>query len=145
MSANDDTLGVPGHGHGHEHEEDVGPHATLGGYLTGFVLSVFLTAVPFWLVMGEVFEKTSTTAIVILLIGAVQIVVHMIYFLHMNAKSEGGWNMLSLMFTLVLVVITLTGSLWVMFHLNSNMMPTMQHDRTTEAGSGSAILPPKTK
>lgn len=145
MSALDDTLGVPGHGHGHEHEEDVGPHATLGGYLTGFVLSVFLTAVPFWLVMGEVFEKTSTTAIVILLIGAVQIVVHMIYFLHMNAKSEGGWNMLSLMFTLVLVVITLTGSLWVMFHLNSNMMPTMQHDRTTEAGSGTAILPPKTK
>ncbi|MFS8978142.1 cytochrome o ubiquinol oxidase subunit IV [Cupriavidus necator] len=143
MSAHDDTLGVPGHGH--EHEEDVGPHATLGGYLTGFVLSVFLTAVPFWLVMGEVFEKTSTTAIVILLIGAVQIVVHMIYFLHMNAKSEGGWNMLSLMFTLVLVVITLTGSLWVMFHLNSNMMPTMQHDRAAEGGTGTAILPPKTK
>ncbi|MCY1284821.1 cytochrome o ubiquinol oxidase subunit IV [compost metagenome] len=140
MSAHDETL--DGHGHGHEHEEDVGPHATLGGYLTGFVLSVFLTAVPFWLVMGGVFEKSSTTAIVILLIGAVQIVVHMIYFLHMNAKSEGGWNMLSLMFTLTLVVITLTGSLWVMFHLNSNMMPKMHHERTVEPGA--TIVPPKT-
>ncbi|WP_029044670.1 cytochrome o ubiquinol oxidase subunit IV [Cupriavidus sp. amp6] len=139
MSAHDETL--DGHGHGHEHEEDVGPHATLGGYLTGFVLSVFLTAVPFWLVMGGVFEKSSTTAIVILLIGAVQIVVHMIYFLHMNARSEGGWNMLSLMFTLTLVVITLTGSLWVMFHLNSNMMPKMRHERTVEPGA--AIVPPK--
>ncbi|MFJ4290934.1 cytochrome o ubiquinol oxidase subunit IV [Cupriavidus sp. NPDC089707] len=139
MSAHDETL--DGHGHGHEHEEDVGPHATLGGYLTGFVLSVFLTAVPFWLVMGGVFEKSSTTAIVILLIGAVQIVVHMIYFLHMNAKSEGGWNMLSLMFTLTLVVITLTGSLWVMFHLNSNMMPKMHHERTIEPGA--TIVPPK--
>lgn len=139
MSAHDDTL--DGHGHGHEHEEDVGPHATLGGYLTGFVLSVFLTAVPFWLVMGGVFEKSSTTAIVILLIGAVQIVVHMIYFLHMNARSEGGWNMLSLMFTLTLVVITLTGSLWVMFHLNSNMMPKMHHERTVEPGA--TIVPPK--
>ncbi|MBP0628199.1 MULTISPECIES: cytochrome o ubiquinol oxidase subunit IV [unclassified Cupriavidus] len=139
MSAHDETL--DGHGHGHEHEEDVGPHATLGGYLTGFVLSVFLTAVPFWLVMGGVFEKSSTTAIVILLIGAVQIVVHMIYFLHMNARSEGGWNMLSLMFTLTLVVITLTGSLWVMFHLNSNMMPKMHHERTVEPGA--AIVPPK--
>ncbi|MNT15667.1 Cytochrome bo(3) ubiquinol oxidase subunit 4 [compost metagenome] len=140
MSAHDETL--DGHGHGHEHEEDVGPHATLGGYLTGFVLSVFLTAVPFWLVMGGVFEKSSTTAIVILLIGAVQIVVHMIYFLHMNAKSEGGWNMLSLMFTLTLVVITLTGSLWVMFHLNSNMMPKMHHERTVEPGA--TIVPAKT-
>ncbi|MCY1207402.1 Cytochrome bo(3) ubiquinol oxidase subunit 4 [compost metagenome] len=71
-----------------------------------------------------------------------QIVVHMIYFLHMNAKSEGGWNMLSLMFTLTLVVITLTGSLWVMFHLNSNMMPKMHHERTVEPGA--TIVPPKT-
>ncbi|SCU76998.1 Cytochrome o ubiquinol oxidase protein CyoD [Cupriavidus necator] len=141
MSAHDETLDSPGHSHGHD--EEVGPHATLGGYLTGFVLSVFLTAIPFWLVMGKVFDKSSTTAIVILLIGAVQIVVHMIYFLHMNARSEGGWNMLSLMFTLVLVVITLTGSLWVMFHLNSNMMPTMQHERTTDAGT--AIVPPRTR
>ena len=121
MSAHDETL--DSHGHSHGHDEDVGPHATLGGYLTGFVLSVFLTAIPFWLVMGKVFDKSSTTAIVILLIGAVQIVVHMIYFLHMNTKAEGGWSMLGLIFTIVLVVITLSGSLWVMFHLKHNMMP----------------------
>jgi cytochrome o ubiquinol oxidase operon protein cyoD len=60
---------------------------------------------------------------VILGFAAVQIVVHMVYFLHMNAKSEGGWTMLALIFTLVLVVITLSGSLWVMYHLNHNMMP----------------------
>ena len=144
MSAQDHALDGHGHdGHGH-HDEDIGPHATLGGYLTGFVLSVFLTAIPFWLVMGEVFEKSSTTAIVILLIGAVQIVVHMIFFLHMNAKSEGGRNMLSLMFTLTLVVITLTGSLWVMFHLNSNMMPSMQH-KAPAGETGGKIVPPKTQ
>ena len=142
MSAQDHAM--DGHGHGHEHEEEVGPHATLGGYLTGFVLSVFLTAVPFWLVMGKVFEKSSTTDIAILLIGAVHIVVNMIYFLHMNAKSEGGWNMLSLMFTLTLVVITLTGSLWVMFHLNSNMMPQMRHTQQA-AESGGTIVPPRTQ
>ena len=90
--------------------------------MTGFVLSVILTAIPFWLVMGKVFDKPGTTAFVILAFAAVQIVVHMIYFLHMNAKSEGGWNMLALIFTIVLVVITLSGSLWVMFHLNQ------QHD-----------------
>jgi cytochrome o ubiquinol oxidase operon protein cyoD len=115
--------------HGHDDDHDHGDHApsTLKGYTTGFILSVILTAIPFWIVMGKVFESSTTTALVILAFGAVQIVVHMIYFLHMNAKSEGGWNMLALIFTLVLVVITLAGSLWVMFHMNTNMMPNM-HD-----------------
>ncbi|WER49174.1 cytochrome o ubiquinol oxidase subunit IV [Cupriavidus sp. WKF15] len=123
MSAPDQTLGNDGHdAHGHD---DGHIHISLTGYATGFVLSVILTMIPFWLVMGKVFEKSSTTAMVLLLLGAVQIVVHMIYFLHMNARSEGGWNMLALIFTLVLVVITLSGTLWVMFHLNSNMMPAM--------------------
>jgi cytochrome o ubiquinol oxidase operon protein cyoD len=58
-----------------------------------------------------------------MLFAVVQIVVHMIYFLHMTTKSEGGWTMMALIFTIVLVVITLAGSIWVMFHLNSNMMP----------------------
>jgi cytochrome o ubiquinol oxidase subunit IV len=55
-------------------------------------------------------------------------VVHMIYFLHMNFRSQGGWNMLALIFTAVIVFITLAGSLWVMYHLNVNMMPGMMQD-----------------
>lgn len=98
-------------------------HATLKGYVTGFVLSVILTVIPFWIVMGKVFERPNTTALVILAIGAVQILVHMVYFLHMNTKSEGGWSLLALVFTLMLVVITLSGSVWVLYHLNHNMMP----------------------
>ena len=35
---------------------------------------------------------------------------------------------LALIFTIVLVVITLSGSLWVMFHLNHNMMPASMHE-----------------
>jgi cytochrome o ubiquinol oxidase subunit IV len=82
-----------------------------------------LTAIPFWLVMNRVIESSSATAFVILGIAAVQIVVHMIYFLHMNTRSEGGWIMMALIFTIIMVVIALTGSLWVMHHLNVNMMP----------------------
>ncbi|WP_414884843.1 cytochrome o ubiquinol/quinol oxidase subunit IV, partial [Sphingomonas sp. Leaf412] len=48
-----------------------------------------------------------------------------IYFLHMNTKSEGGWTMMALIFTVIVVVIALTGSLWVMYHMNQNMMPGM--------------------
>jgi len=107
----------------HHHADDGHSHGTFKSYVTGFVLAVILTAIPFWLVMGKVFSDSSVTAMVILGFAAVQIVVHMVYFLHMNAKSEGGWTMLALIFTVVLVVITLSGSLWVMYHLNHNMMP----------------------
>ncbi|MEJ8853188.1 cytochrome o ubiquinol oxidase subunit IV [Variovorax robiniae] len=117
-----------GHGHDdHGHHGEV-PHSTLSGYLKGFFLSVILTAIPFWLVMGKVFDKQSTTILIILALGIVQIFVHMIYFLHMNTKVEGGWSMTALAFTLILVVITLTGSIWVMFHLNHNMMPMSPHE-----------------
>ncbi len=52
--------------HAADDEHDSGFHATLGGYVVGFVLSVILTAIPFWLVMGNVFESTTATIIVIL-------------------------------------------------------------------------------
>ncbi len=117
--------GADGHHH-EEHDETGGAgHSTFKGYMTGFVLAVVLTAIPFWIVMSGVFASSQTTALVILGFATVQIVVHMIYFLHMNTKAEGGWTLLALIFTLVLVVITLAGSLWVMYHLNANMMPGM--------------------
>jgi len=122
--------GSPGHADPHAephgaHGDDHAPHGSLRGYVTGFLLSVVLTAIPFWLVMNDVLGNATLTAIVIMAFAAVQIVVHMVYFLHMNGHSEGGWNMMGLIFTIVIVAIVLAGSLWVMFHLNSNMMPDM--------------------
>ena len=107
------------HGHGDMAHGEI----SLSGYLTGFILSVILTAVPFYLVMTGVLGDKKSTALVITAFAAVQIVVHMIFFLHMNTSSEGGWTMMALIFTLILVVIALSGSLWVMYHLNANMMP----------------------
>jgi cytochrome o ubiquinol oxidase operon protein cyoD len=108
--------------HGHSHGHEAG-HGSFRSYVIGFVLSVILTAIPFWMVMAGVFDSPVLTAVLVMGIGAVQIVVHMIYFLHMNSKSEGGWTMMALIFTLLLVAIALSGSLWVMHHLNANMMP----------------------
>ena len=130
---NHDSGHTPGpattHAPGHTHDlHDDHPDSTFKGYMTGFVLAVILTAIPFYVVMGKVFSSSVVTAGVILAIGAVQIVVHMIYFLHMSPKSENGWSMMALIFTIVMVVIALSGSLWVMNHLNSNMMP--MHEMT---------------
>ncbi|MNS55376.1 Cytochrome bo(3) ubiquinol oxidase subunit 4 [compost metagenome] len=131
MSSHMDNLADRGH-HGHDHhddhDDDGASHGTMKSYVTGFVLAAILTAIPFWLVMDRVFESSRTTALIILAFAMVQIVVHLVYFLHMDTKSESGWNMLALIFTLVLVVITLSGSIWIMYHLNSNMMPMSIHD-----------------
>lgn len=108
------------HGHGDTHG-----HGTRRGYLIGFALSVILTAIPFWLVMGHVLESTTLTALLIFACAVAQIVVHVIYFLHLNTRAEGGWTLLAFVFTVVIVMITIGGSVWIMYHLNTNMMPMM--------------------
>ncbi|MBB4567812.1 cytochrome o ubiquinol oxidase subunit IV [Rhizobium leucaenae] len=123
MSSNANPSHHSADAHGHHHGGHEAGHGTFKSYMTGFILSVILTAIPFWLVMAKVFSDPTVTAALIMIFGAIQIIVHMIYFLHMNTKSEGGWNMMALIFTIVLVIIALSGSLWVMHHLNSNMMP----------------------
>jgi cytochrome o ubiquinol oxidase operon protein cyoD len=100
-------------------------HGSRRGYLTGFALSVLLTAIPFGLVMGGVFADPRVSAGICMALALVQILVHMVYFLHMNSRSEGGWTLMALIFTVIVVVIALTGSLWVMYHMNANMMPGM--------------------
>ncbi len=118
------------HDHAEPHTDgahDAVPHGTLGGYITGFVLSAILTAIPFWLVMANVLGNSTLTAIVIMGFAAVQIIVHMIFFLHLNSRAEGGWTMMALIFTVIVVVIALSGSLWVMYHLDSNLMPRELH------------------
>ncbi len=124
MSPNHESAADTHHAHSHGH--DAG-HGSFKGYMTGFVLSVILTAIPFWLVMAGVLDSKLLTAVIVMGIGVVQIVVHMVYFLHMNPRSEGGWTMMALIFTLIIVGIALAGSLWVMHHLNQNMMP-MTHE-----------------
>lgn len=125
-----DNLAHPEHEGASEHHghDDGLPHVTFKGYLTGFLLAVLLTAIPFYLIMAKVIDKPAIAGLVVLAIAAVQIVVHMVYFLHMDGKAEGGWSLLALLFTMVLVVITLSGSLWVMYHLDHNMMPASTHD-----------------
>ncbi len=119
MSAQDHAGHAVPHGHG---SHDV-PHGTMKDYVIGFLLSVVLTAIPFWLVMNGPAVSKGVVAGIIIAFAVVQMIVHIVYFLHLKTGSEDGWNMTSLVFTLILVVITLAGSIWVMYHLDANMMP----------------------
>ena len=125
MSAHDTAIHHDGHGHDHDHDhdEDGAPHSSFSGYMVGFVLSIILTAIPFWLVMAGVITHRPTAVLVLGAFAVAQILVHMVCFLHMNGKVEGGWTLLSTIFTVVFVAIAIAGTLWVMFHMNENMMP----------------------
>lgn len=109
----------------HAHTTSAGEsHGSLPSYLTGYALSVVLTAAAFWLVMAGVL--TGGTAIGgVAVLAVVQIMVHLYYFLHMNASSEQRWNVLAFAFTAVMVAIVVGGTLWVMYNANLNMMPHM--------------------
>ena len=117
MSAHDIHAGHDDH---HDHDD---LHVTMGDYVKGFILAVILTAIPFYLVMNNVITDRSTAVLVLGLFAIVQVLVHMVYFLHMNGKIQGGWTMLSTIFTVIFLAIAISGTLWVMFHMNTNMMP----------------------
>jgi len=87
------------------------------------VLAIILTVVPFWLVMSGALPDPGATAAIIFALAIVQIIVHVVSFLHLDTRSEGGWTLLAFLFTAVIVVLTIGGSVWVMYHLNANMMP----------------------
>ncbi|MGL6152517.1 MAG: cytochrome o ubiquinol oxidase subunit IV [Aeromonas sobria] len=96
-------------------------HGSAKSYLIGFVLSVILTAIPFWMLMDGGFSHQT------MLLGGVgmavvQIFVHLIFFLHMNSSSEERWNLVALVFTVLIIAIVVAGSLWIMYNLNINMM-----------------------
>ncbi|WP_159566032.1 cytochrome o ubiquinol oxidase subunit IV [Budvicia diplopodorum] len=96
-------------------------HGSVKSYLIGFVLSVILTAIPFWIVMTKA-AGPSTLVVSVALFAVVQVVVHLVYFLHMNTKSEERWNFIALIFTGLIIAIVVVGSLWIMYNLNINMM-----------------------
>jgi len=108
------------HAHGDTHG-----HGSMRSYMIGFGLSVVLTAIPFWLVMSDVLGNATWTSVIIIASAAAQILVHTICFLHVNTQAEGGWTLVAYVFTGVILLITIAGSLWIMYHLNTNMMPGM--------------------
>ncbi len=99
-------------------------HGSYGSYAIGFVLSVILTVIPFGMVMSGNFSR-ETALISMLVMGVVQIVVHLVCFLHMNTSSEGRWNLLAFLFTVLIIVMLVGLAIWIMVNADMLMMPWM--------------------
>lgn len=90
---------------------------SLRGYVTGFVLSVVLTAAAFALVMDGTWPRPVTLSAVVAA-AVLQVLVHLRYFLHLDASSRMRWNVLALLFALLIMVLIVGGTLWIMTHLS---------------------------
>ena len=100
------------------HEEN---HGSVKDYVIGLALSIVLTLIPFGLVMSGTLANPLTMAIIALCaIG--QLLVQAIYFLHMNGSAEQVWNTVSGLFILLIILVVILGSIWIMNHLNHNML-----------------------
>lgn len=104
-----------GHGQGGQ------AHGSVKEYVRGLIFSIILTIVPFAMVMAGV-GSTQFIIGVIMVFAVAQILVQLVFFLHMNTSSEQMWNTSSAVFVVVIVAIILIGSLWIMDHLNHNML-----------------------
>jgi cytochrome o ubiquinol oxidase operon protein cyoD len=49
--------------------------------------------------------------------------VHLVFFLHITTGPDNVNNVMALAFGVLIVFLVITGSLWIMSHLNYNMMP----------------------
>jgi cytochrome o ubiquinol oxidase operon protein cyoD len=105
---------------------DTASHGGMGSYAIGFVLAVALTVVPFGAVMAGAVHGTTAVEL-IMGTAVVQILVHLRFFLHIDGKTDR-WTLQALFFTLFVLAVVIGGSLWVMYHMNHNMMPMMPID-----------------
>ena len=91
-------------------------------YAVGFILSMILIIIAFALVMeGEMVPRWTVFA-GIFGTAILQILVHLHYFLHLDTSSAARWNIAALVFTVLIIILFVRGTLWIMSNLNYRMM-----------------------
>ncbi|HEX4171879.1 MAG TPA: cytochrome o ubiquinol oxidase subunit IV [Acetobacteraceae bacterium] len=94
----------------------------IGGYLFGLALATLLTVASFY-VAGTHFIWGPSIPGALAVLAIAQIGVHLAYFLHITTAPDNTNNVLALAFGVLIVVLVVGGSLWIMAHLNQNMLP----------------------
>ncbi|MCE2705921.1 MAG: cytochrome o ubiquinol oxidase subunit IV [Proteobacteria bacterium] len=96
-------------------------HGTTKSYIIGFILSIILTVIPYYLVVNHILAS-EMSYIVISVFAILQLLVQLVFFLHLGGESKPHWNLIAFVFTLFIIGILVTGSLWIMYNLNYNMV-----------------------
>jgi cytochrome o ubiquinol oxidase subunit IV len=94
----------------------------VGGYVLGFGLAILLTMASFWMPRTNLIYGPAL-AVGLLVLAVAQMGIHLIFFLHITTDPDNTNNVMALAFGVLIVCLVVFGSIWVMTHLNQNMMP----------------------
>jgi len=94
---------------------------SLGSYVLGFALSIILTLIPYTLVVKHALSR-GNLFVIIVLSALAQLVVQLKFFLHLNFSPRQRENLLSFVFTAIIVIVIVFGSIWIIHDLNYYMM-----------------------
>jgi cytochrome o ubiquinol oxidase operon protein cyoD len=92
------------------------------GYLVGLALATLLTCVSFY-IAGSTLVWQPSIPIALSVLALAQMGVHLVFFLHMTSGPDSVNNVMALAFGLLIVMLLVFGSLWIMTHLDHNVMP----------------------
>jgi cytochrome o ubiquinol oxidase operon protein cyoD len=92
---------------------------SLKSYLAGFISSVVLTLAAYFAVVNHV----HNALVIILSLAVIQVVIQLIFFLHLGKGQDASWNLVVFFSTFTIILILVIGSIWIMGHLNYNMTP----------------------
>jgi cytochrome o ubiquinol oxidase operon protein cyoD len=99
--------------------------ALLSTYVIGLGLATLLTLASFWagntsLIYGPGIPVALAT------LAVAQMGIHLVFFLHLTTAPDNTNNALALAFGCLIVGLIVFGSVWIMVHLNHNLMPMQQ-------------------
>jgi cytochrome o ubiquinol oxidase subunit IV len=117
-TARDENDAAPGYEGGAEPS----PRAAIASYGIGLVLSILLTAAAFSMLHTDLLWPPSIP-VALGVLALAQIGVHLVFFLHITTAPDNTNNVLALAFGVLIVGLIVGGSLWIMQHLNHNMLP----------------------
>ena len=96
-------------------------HVSFRSYAAGFVLSLALTVVAYTVVTHGTYS-THGVMVAVATLAITQFIVQMLFFMHLGSESRPRWRLAFLIFMLGIVAFIVFGSIWIMDHLNYNMM-----------------------
>lgn len=103
-----------------------GTHGTWRGYVAGYVLAILLTVAAFAIAPAAKHMAPFSIEAALVVLAIAQMIVHLIFFLHITTAPEQKTNILAFAATMLIIAIVMVGSLWIMSHLATNMTP-MDH------------------
>lgn len=95
------------------------------GYLIGLVLAAALTVASF-AVVGTNAIWGPGIPVALATLAVAQMGIHLVFFLHLTTAPDNTNTALALAFGLLIVALVIGGSLWIIAHLNHNMLPMTQ-------------------